>query len=257
MNSHFPASQNSNYSSLQRDKWIYLESQFAVQTHTCTMKCLINDDESMIPSIFFSQSMGFDIFTKHKRKDKQSSVIFNKRSLAKGRKQNLSSVYATCKRNSSVELLRESNEKNQPLDTENLNENITKNHPLWKKKKKNQEKKNQNKWEKTLHTLTEAFCSGKNGKINKRDNCFAVFSMNQTSRLLDPKPPPCVWEGCPKDIRMTPVSMGGVTSLPRDFTTVSILTVAALHQAYSPLGSSQCIQIEGFWQVGGYHGTKP
>lgn len=99
MNSHFPASQNSNYSSLQRDKWIYLQSQFAVQAHICTMKCMMNDDESMTPSIFLSQSMGFDISSKHKRKDKQSSVIFNKGNLVKGSKQNLSSVYTTHKRN--------------------------------------------------------------------------------------------------------------------------------------------------------------
>lgn len=45
---------------------------------------------------------------------------------------------------------------------------------------------------------------------------------------------------------MTPVNTGGATSLPSNSTTVSILAVAALHQAYSSLGSSQCIQTEVF-----------
>lgn len=48
--------------------------------------------------------------------------------------------------NSSVELLRESNEENLPLGTKNLNQNITKNYPpMEKKHTQNQKKENRNK----------------------------------------------------------------------------------------------------------------
>lgn len=69
------------------------------------------------PSILLSQSMEFDIRSKHKREDKQASFIFNKRSSVKGNKQNLSSVYATHKRNKFKCWAFEGKEweKNQPL----------------------------------------------------------------------------------------------------------------------------------------------
>lgn len=100
MNAHFPASQKSNYSSLQADKLIYLSALSLQRRHThvhrSTWWMMMNP---WSPSIFLSQSKGSDICTKHKRDDKQASVIFNKRSSLKGSKQNLPSVYATHKRN--------------------------------------------------------------------------------------------------------------------------------------------------------------
>lgn len=104
--------------------------------HQCAWWIMMNP---WSPSIFLSQSMGFDICSKHKREDKQASVIFNKRSSVKGSKQNLSSVMLPIKQtNSKVELLRESNEKKQPLSI----------------KKKHQPKQNKAKKKNNNHPTT-------------------------------------------------------------------------------------------------------
>lgn len=78
-----------------------------------TSKCLKNDDESMIPSyIFFFQSMGFDICSKYERRDKQASVIFNKRGSAEGRsKIRLLFMLHVKETNSNAELPWESDEE--------------------------------------------------------------------------------------------------------------------------------------------------
>lgn len=147
MNSHFPASQKSNYSSLQADEFICGLSLQCRHTHAhwSAWWMLMN---LWSPSIFLSQSMGFDICSKHEREDKQASVIFNKRNSVKGSKQNLPSVYATHKRNKFKCWAFEGKqwEEKQPLS-----------------KKKNKPKKTKENPPKH-HILTEPFWRGKKGK---------------------------------------------------------------------------------------------
>lgn len=180
-----------------------------------------------------------------KEEDKQASVIFNKRSSVKGRKQNLSSSYATHKRNKFKCWAFEGKQwkKKQPLSI---------------KKTPNQTKQQP----KNPHCiLTESFWRGKKGKIDEGDNHFAVSSTKRPRQnsLLAPKTT-SLWSGggSPVDIRMTLAGMGGTTSLPSDLASVRRIPEAAAQcRAYSSPGSSQWIQTEVFWQVGGYHGTKP